>query len=580
MVAVMRTLSVAAAAAVLVLAMVATALADLPPGGTFIDDNGNVHEGYIEAIAAEEITLGCNPPINNKYCPSDYVTRGQMAAFLVRTLGLNDDDGKDWFTDDDGNVFEASINKLATAGITLGCNPPTNTEFCPQDRVTRGQMAAFLVRAYGYADPGTGDFFTDDDGSVFEASIDKLARAGITKGCNPPDNDLYCPYWYVQRDQMATFLGRAEGLTPMVPPPPNEPGLEIVVSGLDYPVYATSPVGDDRLFVVEKGGTIEIIDNDTKAGTFLDISSLVSTVYPEQGLLGMAFHPDYSSNGLFYVSYTDTDYDSRIVEYEVSGNPNVASPGSARLILRIDQPYANHNGGMIMFGPDGYLLFGLGDGGSGGDPLEHGQNYDTLLGSLLRIDVDGDDFPSDSTRNYAIPADNPFGGAAGAAETWAVGLRNPWRFSYDDVSGLLYIGDVGQGDWEEIDAEPLADAGLNYGWNSYEGSECYDTGDGCNPSGLTFPIYEYSHAEGCSITGGYVYRGSDFPDLVGHYFYSDYCRGVLRSFEYSGGVLGSERIWTGDFANLGAVTSFAVDDQNRLYIMNTVGDLMRLAPTL
>ncbi len=364
----MRILSVSIAAVLLIATMAATALADLPPGGTFTDDNGNVHEGYIEAIAAADITRGCNPPINDEYCPTDYVTRGQMAAFLVRTLGLTDDGAKDWFTDDDGDVFEGDINRLAQAGITKGCNPPANDQYCPQDRVTRGQMAAFLVRAYGYTDLGPSDSFTDDNGDVFEMDIDKLAQAGITKGCNPPANDQYCPYSYVQRDQMASFLGRAEGLDPIVPPPPAEPIIETVVTGLDSPVYATSPPGDSRLFVVEKGGYIRIVAGDTlQPGYFLDVHTLVSDS-GERGLLGLAFHPDYASNGLFYISYTNTAGDSRVVEYSVSTNPDVADAGSARTIIGVDQPYSNHNGGMITFDADGYLLFGLGDGGSGGDP--------------------------------------------------------------------------------------------------------------------------------------------------------------------------------------------------------------------
>ena len=198
----------------------AMALAALPPGGSFTDDDGNIHESAIEAIAAEGITRGCNPPLNSLYCPDATVTRGQMAAFLVRALGLAADDG-DLFMDDDGHVFEGDINKLATAGITRGCNPPANTMYCPDDSVTRGQMAAFLVRAMGYSDSGVGDLFVDDDGSVFEADIDRLGTAGVTKGCNPPVNDRYCPNELVKRDQMASFLTRALGLTPIVPPPPT-----------------------------------------------------------------------------------------------------------------------------------------------------------------------------------------------------------------------------------------------------------------------------------------------------------------------------------------------------------------------
>jgi glucose/arabinose dehydrogenase len=566
--------------AVLIASSVGVALAaPLPPGGTFTDDNGNVHEGFIEAIAAEGITRGCNPPINDRYCPSSFVERGQMAAFLVRALDLTDDGGKDWFTDDDGTTFEADINKLATAGITAGCNPPDNDRFCPDGSVTRGQMAAFLVRAYEYTDAGKGDWFVDDDGTVFEADIDRLATAGITLGCNPPANDRYCPGDLVRRDQMASFLGRAEGLTPMVPPPVIEPSIETVVTGLSRPVWATSPEGDDRLFVLEKSGYVRIVENDAlQSGAFLDINDLVSGAN-EQGLLGLAFHPDYASNGLFYVSYTDTGGDSRIVEYQVSGNPNRADEASARLILEVDQPANNHNGGMITFAPDGYLLFGLGDGGGGGDPWGNGQNKNTLLGSMLRIGIDGDDFPGDANRNYTIPADNPFVGSSGADEIWAYGLRNPWRFSIDETADLLYIGDVGQGAWEEVDVTSISDAGLNYGWNELEGNHCYPAGSSCDATGTVPATVEYSHSYGCSVTGGYVYRGSEFPDLVGHYFYADYCAGDLLSFKYDSGAVSAERNWTSELGKIGSATSFAVDNEQRLYILNESGRLLRLAPS-
>ena len=556
-----------------------TAFADtLPPGGTFNDDNDSVHEGFIEAIASAEITRGCNPPLNYKFCPGSSVKRGQMAAFLVRALGLTDDGGRDWFVDDDGTTFESDINRLAAAGITAGCNPPANDRFCPSRNVTRGQMAAFLVRAYRYTDPGPGDRFVDDDGTTFESDINRLATAGITLGCNPPANDRYCPDDFVQRDQMASFLGRAEGLAPLVPPPPLQPEIEKVVTGLVRPVFATSPPGDDRLFVVEKGGYIRILENDSLLpDAFLDVNNLVSKAN-EQGLLGLAFHPDYSSNGLFYISYTDTGADSRIVEYRVSSDPNVADEATARSIIEVSQPYSNHNGGMIQFAPDGYLLLSLGDGGGGGDPDENGQNNTTLLGSILRIGIDGDDYPADSNANYTIPDDNPFVGAAGADEIWAYGLRNPWRFSIDEPTGLLYIGDVGQGQWEEVDIAPVGAAGLNYGWNSFEGDHCFDSSDGCNRSGKTFPVVEYSHAYGCSITGGYVYRGDEFNELWGHYFYADYCAGDLLSFEYEDGAPSSVRNWTAEFGKVGRVTSFAVDSSDRLYVINDGGELMRLAP--
>ncbi len=576
----MTRISLALAVAIVVVSAGAAALAaPLPPGGTFTDDNGNVHEGFIEAIAAEGITRGCNPPLNDRYCPGSLVERGQMAAFLARALGLTDDGGRDWFTDDDGTTFEVDINKLATAGITAGCNPPANDQFCPEDKVTRGQMAAFLVRAYAYTDPGKGDWFTDDDGTTFEADIDRLATAGITLGCNPPANDRYCPDDLVRRDQMASFLGRAEELTPMVPPPPAIPRVETVVSGLASPLFVTSPPGDDRLFVVEKPGYVRIVEDDRLVSTpFLDISDLVSGG-SEQGLLGLAFHPDYAVNGRFYVSYTDTGGDSRVVEYRVSLDPYLADESSQRPILEVDQPASNHNGGMILFAPDGHLMFGLGDGGSGGDPWENGQDTEVLLGSLLRIGVDGDDFPSDADRNYTIPSDNPFVGRAGRDEIWAYGLRNPWRFTIDAAEGLLYIGDVGQARWEEINVAPIDAAGLNYGWDSFEGNECFNDAEAidCERNGKTFPVLVYSHSEGVSVTGGYAYRGTEFPSLVGHYFFADYGRGLLRSFRYIEGQVLADRTWS-EFGYLGNISSFGVDDSGRLYIVNLGGDLMRLVP--
>jgi len=575
-----RTLSVIALVAGTLFIGAGAVAGTLPPGGTFVDDDGNTHEGFIEAIAAAGITRGCDPLASDRYCPDENVTRGQMAAFLARTLGLTDDGGKDWFTDDDGSFFEADINRLAAAGITKGCNPPANDEFCPIDSVTRGQMAAFLVRAYGYSDPGTGDWFRDDDGSIFEADIDRLRVAEVTKGCNPPTNDLYCPSDFVRRDQMASFLGRAEGLTPMTPPPRGLPMLESVVSGLSRPVFLTSPPGEDRLFVLEKRGFVRIIENDILVpDAFLDVSGLVSTG-GEQGLLGFAFHPDYATNGLFYISYTDTGGNSRIVEYTVSNDPNIADPASARLIITVNQPYGNHNGGMITFDPTGNLLLGLGDGGSGGDPGNRAENPQTLIGSMLRIGVDADDFPGDASRNYTIPTDNPFvGSSAGADEVWAYGLRNPWRFSLDETSGLIYIADVGQSAREEVDVAPIAMPGVDYGWNTLEGTRCFDPPSGCSSAGTMLPVYEYNTNEGCAITGGYVYRGADFPDLVGHYFYADYCQGQLRSFKYSGGVLGSERNWSSEFGFVGNVTSFGVDSSNRLYVVTDGGEVLRLTPT-
>lgn len=551
--------------------------ASLPPGGTFTDDDGNTHEGTIEALAAAGITKGCNPPWNDQYCPSNNVTRAQIAAMIVRAFDLTDDGGKDWFVDDDGTWYEDSANKLAQAGITRGCNPPDFDKFCGGDDTTRGQFAAFLTRAYGYTDPGPGNWFTDDDTSIFEDDIDKIAQAGVTLGCNPPTNDNFCPTSKVRRDQLASFLTRAEDLTAMVPPPRTTPKIETVATGLSGPVFLTAPAGDDRLFVVEKSGRIKIIESGTVQGTaFLDIAKLVSGG-SEQGLFGMAFHPKYASNGLFYVSYTDTSGDSQVVEYKVSGDSDVADAGSARPILGVDQFASNHNGGMIAFDDSGNLLIALGDGGGGGDPQENGQNPKTLLAAMLRIGVPGDDFPSDAKRNYTVPADNPFvGSTAGADEVWAFGLRNPWRFSIDPDTGLMYIADVGQQRYEEVNVAPADQSGINYGWNTLEGTHCYDPVSGCSSAGTTLPVVEYGRSGGCSVTGGYVYRGSEVTQLIGHYVYADYCTGVLRSFRYDpSSGLDSEKAWN-ELGSLGNVSSFGVDASNRLYILTLSGSVLRL----
>jgi glucose/arabinose dehydrogenase len=350
------------------------------------------------------------------------------------------------------------------------------------------------------------------------------------------------------------------------------PSLALVTDQLAAPLFLTAPPGDmSRLFVVEQGGRIRVIRHDTLLTTpFLDLSTSV-THGGEQGLLSMAFHPGYVNNRYFYVSYTDTNGDSRIVRYRTSANPELADMTTATEILSLAQPYANHNGGLVAFGPDGRLYIGFGDGGSGGDPQGNGQNRGTLLGKLLRIDVD-------AGSPYAIPADNPFVGQAGVrGEIWAYGLRNPWRFSFDAATGDLYIADVGQSAREEVDVQPAAHAGgANYGWNVMEGSICYAAAS-CSQAGLTLPVTDYTHADGCSITGGYVYRGQSLPVLQGRYLYSDYCTGWVRSFTYAGGQATDPRGWP-DLSSGSGVTSFGEDGRGTLYIMTQGGSLYRIVP--
>jgi glucose/arabinose dehydrogenase len=344
--------------------------------------------------------------------------------------------------------------------------------------------------------------------------------------------------------------------------------LQSVVTGLQRPVYLTAPTNDNRLFIVEQPGRIRIVRNGQLLSTaFLDIVNRVASS-GEQGLLSVAFHPSYSSNRFFYVNYTDLAGDTRVERYTASANPDVADPASAKLILFQDQPFNNHNGGHLLFGPDGLLYIPLGDGGSGGDPQNNGQTLTTLLGKLLRIDVDRGD-------PYAVPSNNPFVGRSDArAEIWALGLRNPWRMAFDNQSNLLFIADVGQGSQEEINAVPRTAAGLNYGWRIMEGNSCFNPNP-CNSSGLTLPVHTYPTSGGnCAVTGGFVYRGSAIPELVGHYFFSDYCGGGLRSFRVASGTVQSFRDW--EITSSGNVSSFGEDSRGELYVISHSGNVSRI----
>ncbi|HSH76612.1 MAG TPA: PQQ-dependent sugar dehydrogenase [Longimicrobiales bacterium] len=359
---------------------------------------------------------------------------------------------------------------------------------------------------------------------------------------------------------------------PVDPDAPVDLALEVVAQGLASPLYLTAPRGDDRLFVVERGGRIRIIEGGTVLGTpFLDVGGQIVDG-GEQGLLGLAFHPQYAANGHFYVNYTDRSGDTRVVRYNVSADPNVADATSALPILTVGQPFGNHNGGMIEFGPDGMLYVGMGDGGSGGDPQDHGQRPETLLGSMLRLDVDGG-------APYAIPADNPFvGHPTTREETWAYGLRNPWRFSFDRGTGDLYIGDVGQNAVEEVSFQPSGSpGGENYGWRITEGTACYDPPSGCSSAGLTPPIHEYGHDEGCSITGGYVYRGSALPDLVGRYFFADFCSTWIRSFVVVNGTAQGVQDHSPDVGPVASISSFGEDGNGELYVVSLGGTVYRVA---
>ncbi|MGB4863729.1 MAG: PQQ-dependent sugar dehydrogenase [Tepidiformaceae bacterium] len=349
-------------------------------------------------------------------------------------------------------------------------------------------------------------------------------------------------------------------------------GLEQVAGGFTRPTFVTNAGdGSGRLFVVEKPGVISIIKNGKKLDKpFLDLTSVVGSSGNEQGLLGLAFHPGFSQNGRFFVAYTAKNADNTVAEYHVkTTGSDLADAGSGKTLFAVPDKYPNHNGGMLAFGPDGYLYISMGDGGSGGDPDGNGQNLGTLLGKLLRIDVDGGD-------PYGIPPTNPFAKIAGArSEVWSYGLRNPWRFSFDRQTGDIWIGDVGQNKYEEIDFQAAADkGGANYGWNIMEGLHCFQPPSGCNQDGLVKPVFEYSHdSGGCSVTGGYVYRGAAIPSVRGAYLFTDYCSAKLWATRQEGGTFTTTEI--GELPE--GVSGFGEDEAGELYItLDQAGTVNRI----
>jgi glucose/arabinose dehydrogenase len=348
-----------------------------------------------------------------------------------------------------------------------------------------------------------------------------------------------------------SLTAAAQGAAPAI-------GFEEYATGLDMPVsIAHAGDGSGRLFVVEQGGTIAVIEDGTvQDGRFLDISDRITRDGTEQGLLGLAFAPDFAETGVFYTYYTATNGDNTLSRFQSDGV--AADPASEEVLFAVEDYAANHNGGQLAFGPDGMLYVGLGDGGGQGDPESNGQDTSTLLGSVLRIDVSGE-------TGYEIPADNPFVDDPDAAgEIWAYGLRNPWRFSFDAETGDLFIADVGQNEFEEIDYAPAGVGGLNFGWSDMEASTCYND-DACDAAAneQELPILEYDHGTGgCSVTGGYVYRGSAVPDLVGAYVYGDYCSGLVWV------ATGEGDAWeAGEPVESGLlISTFGVDEANELYV--------------
>jgi glucose/arabinose dehydrogenase len=350
--------------------------------------------------------------------------------------------------------------------------------------------------------------------------------------------------------------------------------VETIAEGLAQPVFPIALPGEDVLLVVERGGRIKRIDPDTgqvESTLFLDVVNKTrANAGIEVGLLGLAFHPEFETNRRVFIYYTDLDFDAVVIEYRVNAS-GVADPSSEELILKVDRLATGehrHNAGMLQFGPDGYLYIASGDNG---EFSINPQDPTTLKGAILRIDVD-------SASPYTTPSDNPWADGSGAPETWAIGLRNPWRFAIDPVENLMYIGDVGQSTWEEVNVVPLSPVGYNFGWPELEGTMCWSPPSDCQTAGMEMPVVQVNHADGghCSMTAGYVYRGAAIPELTGHFFFSDWCTGFIRSFRYENGAAGEVTDW--GLEDLGQITSFGVDHEGELLVTTWAGNLLRIIP--
>lgn len=394
----------------------------------------------------------------------------------------------------------------------------------------------------------------------------------------PSDETFYLKYTNTQGNADSQF---PYGSAPMLPVAgvwgdiPAVPPLALtpIATGLSAPMLATAPIGDERLFIAERGGAIRIVANGVVRSTpFLTIGDVSQC--GEGGLLGLAFHPSYASNGRFFVHYTASRgaglVESRIVEYHADPGSNAADALPVRTVLALDQPLCNHNAGSISFGTDGYLYIPFGDGGKQGDPDGNAQNPHSWLGAVLRLDVD-------AAAPYAIPPTNPYNGVDGAREVWANGLRNPYRSSIDRVTGDLYIGDVGQNAWEEISIGPSGVGPLNYGWSTVEGNACYPSTSGCSVAGFTPPAIVYPNpSEGRSVVGGYVYRGKEIPALQGTYFYADFFAGWIRSFRLAGRTATEQRDWTSSLGTVNSISGFGEDSDGELYVTSFNGTVYQL----
>ncbi len=467
--------------------------------------------------------------------------------FLV--LGAEKHDAGAAFPSYDGYLDEI---RISTSLIYAGSFTRPRSPFTPD----AGTAALY------HLDEGSGDLIANSSGAAGGPSDGQRQFGGSPAG----------PVWALSE---VAPLGGAPAIT-----------LTAVTTAVSSPVQVThAGDGSGRLFIVEQTGDIRIYKNGQLLPTaFLDVQALISTG-SEQGLLSVAFHPNYASNGTFYIYYTDdiaSPGDITLARYQVSADPDVADPASGQILLVIPHPVnANHNGGQLLFSPiDGYLYMGTGDGGSGGDPPNNAQNLGVLLGKMLRLDVDGSGaVPCGQTgpAPYAIPPSNPFTGVAGCDEIWSYGLRNPWRFSFDRATGDLLTGDVGQNAWEEIDYQPAASVGgENYGWRKMEGAHCYNPPNNCDDGTLTYPILEYDHPEGCSVTGGYRYRGAAVPLLDGVYLYADFCTGqIYQGVQAGGGVWSSSPLLASGYN----ISGFGEDEAGEMYLCDLGGGVYRIGQT-
>jgi len=483
------------------------------------------------------------------------------------------------------------INKLGGADAGLGAaeldyyfgNPGDapftgdfdndNTDTIGLYRQTSGLMYFRNSHTQGNAEF---EFFFGNPGDRFvggDWTDDGTDTPGVFR---PSQSTFYLKYTNTQGNADAQFGYGSSSMLPVagnwgdIPAIP-ELALVSVATGLSSPMTAVAPNGDNRLFIVERAGTIRILKNGSVNPTpFLTIGDVSTS--GEGGFLGLAFHPDYASNGRFFVHYTAPDgssIQSRLVEYHATPASDTADAIPVRTILTLDQPRLNHNAGSIAFGTDGYLYIPFGDGGQQSSTAQDPHSW---FGSILRIDIDGG-VP------YAIPAGNPYDGSDGAVEVWATGLRNPYRSSIDRVTGDLYLGDVGQNSWEEISVGPAGVPGLNYGWNTMEGNACFSPSSGCDTSGLTPPVVVYgTGVDGRSVVGGYVYRGSAMPKLQGTYFYADFFSDWIRSFRLVGGVATDQRDWTTSFGTVSTIAGFGEDGSGELYVVSMTGSVYKIVP--